>query len=299
MRPAYPGGGRRCRGGRVRTGLLALAAVAVLASCGMPAAWRDAACQTRSGDDLIGADAGTCHITLLPGASLALPRPAGRALTVSADSAPDPATLTIALSEGTGLLLVTDLAVQNGRVVLPPADDDQIVHLRRPATASAPIRLTLAWPAAQKQPALSRRFVPLAGLAVDVGTSGNAAEPFTLIDASAGATLRIEGPVVLAVRTRPLYDGAADWIRTYRIGVTLDGGDHGVLEYDTSPDPGAASVALPGTGFGIRQTEYLMVPKGEHVIRLDPSQDMLVQIAQSARAATPVLQSGWRLRPRR
>ena len=297
MRPAYPGGGRRCHGGRVRTGLLALAAVAVLASCGMPAAWRDAACPTRSDDDLIGADAGTCHITLLPGGSLALPRPAGRALTVSADSAPDPATLTIALSEGTGLLLMTDLAVQNGRVVLPPADDDQIVHLRSPATASAPIRLTLAWPAAQKQPALSRRFVPLAGLAVDVGTSGTAAEPFTLIDASAGATLRIEGPVVLAVRTRPLYDGAADWIRTYRIGVTLDGGNHGVLEYDTSPDPGAASVALPGTGFGIRQTEYLMVPKGVHVIRLDPSQDMLVQIAQSARAATPVLQSGWRLRP--
>lgn len=150
-RPAHPSG-------RVCLGLPALAEVAVLASCGTLVVWRDADCQARAGGTPIGA----ADVTLQPGGSLALPLPAGRAL--------DPATLTIALSEGTGILLVADLTVKDGAIVLPPAEDDQIVHLCRPAKTPAPIRLTLIWSAAEKQPALSRRLVPVEGLRVAAGT---------------------------------------------------------------------------------------------------------------------------------
>lgn len=294
--PAHPHRAETRQSDSIRLRLLGFVAAAVLVSCGVPVGWQVPDCRAIVGDAPIGAEAGACGVTLAPGGSLALPLPAGRSLTLSADRALDPADLTIALSEGTGILLATDLPVTNGAIGLPLADDDQVVHLSRPTTAPDTIRLTLTWSAAERPPGLSRRFVPIEGPQVAMGLPGGETDPFTLVDARAGADFRIEGPIVLAVRTRPLYTGLSDWLRTYRIGITLDGRDHGVLEYDAAPDVDAASTAIPSTGFGFRQTEYLTVPAGAHVIGLDPSQDILVQVARSSRPATPALPSGWRLR---
>lgn len=241
---------------------------------------------------------GPCSARLHPGEKVVLQLPSGSAFEVRASRDLSPGDLRVGVSNGTGLIAYPEIFSLDGALVLPAQDSASVLHVERPSDARGEMQIRFRVSGTFESSI--RRARRLSGMDIP-GTDAIIKRPggrdaeFTLLAASAPTQISVTGPATLALQTRLLLEGTSDWTRSYRVNAALNGVPRVVLEYEAGPDVDARVEGNTGLVVGSPQTEYIDIPEGDHLLQINPSQQLFARLSVSKTPQRVSLSSSWDL----
>lgn len=221
-------------------------------------------------------------LRLQPGEEVVLRVDPGTDLIFRANHPLNPRDLTVGLSNGSGLVVYSELEQRDGVLVLSGAGRRSASALRISLSANATEALSLAVLA--QDPTLATQTyaaeVGLPGKSMRVRTkSSTRGRSYAALLPNAPVSIVLTGPARLSLKTRQLFSDGMNWTRSYRVQAMLDGAPFEVIDQESAPDL-STWLDKPNADWalGYLQTATLDVPAGRHSMSFLASRPLLLAI---------------------